>query len=111
MNREDRFTLGFALRWLPYGRPPDEDVFLAFGMSPERYLDHLLDVLCRQWRHVEPSTAARLMRMCASTSKRSLSEFAIESPKPSVPQRLQPSTASARAPDLSPQRVRRHHRR
>jgi hypothetical protein len=64
IDRDDHDMLVFAVRWLPYGGGPDDEILITFGMTPERYRQCLRDVVQRQLAHIHPDTAARLLRMC-----------------------------------------------
>ncbi|GAA4478683.1 hypothetical protein GCM10023094_22740 [Rhodococcus olei] len=46
-RREDNELLAFAARWAPFGGPPDEEVFLEFGMTPERFRMRVRDAATR----------------------------------------------------------------
>lgn len=36
MDKFDRQVLRFVLAWLPYGRPPAEEIFCEFGVDANR---------------------------------------------------------------------------
>lgn len=36
-SRETAYLLRFAHRWARFGGPPDDEIFVQFGMSRERY--------------------------------------------------------------------------
>lgn len=67
MDRDDHDLLVFAVRWLPYGGGPDDEILINFGMSPHRYRECLRDTILRQRAHIHPDTAARLIEMCDPT--------------------------------------------
>ncbi|MDH6291292.1 DUF3263 domain-containing protein [Rhodococcus opacus] len=45
MNKFDEAILEFARRWLPYGGPPPDEIWVEFGMSTHRYEHRLLSML------------------------------------------------------------------
>ena len=45
MNKFDTEILEFAHRWLPYGGPPPDEIWVEFGMHTRRYEQHLLTML------------------------------------------------------------------
>lgn len=57
----------FALRWLPYGGGPAEDIIVGFGLSPREFFARLDSLLrgpaCPQ--HLDPRTVAALQKMCS----------------------------------------------
>lgn len=66
VNRDDHFLLTFAIRWLPYGCGPDDEILIRFGLDRARYLDRLLETVHRHRSHIHPATAERLIAMCSS---------------------------------------------
>jgi hypothetical protein len=58
MDRFDREIIVFTLQWLPFGRPPDEDIFPRFGMSWEQLWARIEDVLVEQRTAVEQRAVA-----------------------------------------------------
>ena len=57
----DHDLLSFAISWLPYGSGPDDEILVNFGLTPQRYLERLRDVVEREHHRIHPSTLARLM--------------------------------------------------
>lgn len=45
MNSFDTAILEFARRWMPYGGPPPDEIWVEFGMNSRRYEQHLLAIL------------------------------------------------------------------
>jgi hypothetical protein len=45
LSKFDAAILEFARRWLPYGGPPPDEIWVEFGMSTRRYEQHLLTML------------------------------------------------------------------
>jgi hypothetical protein len=68
MDRDDHDLLTFAIRWLPYGGGPDDEILINFGSTRQRYLHRLRETVERQRRHIHPHTFALLMQLCDGTS-------------------------------------------
>ncbi len=47
---EREIIIGLAQRWLPYGGPPEEEIFQLFGIRRHQYVELLWDTI----RRVEP---------------------------------------------------------
>ena len=96
IDRADHELLTFAIKWLPYGGGPDDEILVNFGLTKQRYLDRLRDVVDRQLDHIHPQTAARLLRFCddAAPSARVAS---IRTPRAAArePLRARPAAAPA----------------
>ncbi|WP_279102279.1 hypothetical protein [Gordonia bronchialis] len=45
LSQEESLLLQCAVDWLPYGRPPDDLIFLRFGVSPTDFAIRLCEVL------------------------------------------------------------------
>ncbi|OYD61447.1 hypothetical protein BDB13_6431 [Rhodococcus sp. OK302] len=41
MNREDRHLIRFVMTWEPYDEAAAGELFVTFGMTPDRYLPRL----------------------------------------------------------------------
>ncbi len=41
LQRRDRDMVDLETRWAPFGGPDPEEIFVRFGMSPERYRQRL----------------------------------------------------------------------
>ena len=54
--------VAFAVRWLPFGGPPAEDVYVTYGLTYEHFRERLADALVREARHVAPATAVALAK-------------------------------------------------
>ena len=44
MQTLDEQMIGFAISWAPYGGPPNDEVFVRFGLSRTRYLTRLKQI-------------------------------------------------------------------
>jgi hypothetical protein len=64
MDRDDHDLLTFAIRWLPYGGGPDDEIFINFGMTRQRDLEQLHEVIQRQCSRIHPTTIAQLHLLC-----------------------------------------------
>ena len=56
---EDMLTL--AIIWLPYGGAPAEDIWIRFGLTPDRYRRRVRDVVERHRARIHPVTVQRLL--------------------------------------------------
>lgn len=52
--------LEFALRWMPHGGAPDDELFVLFGMTRSRFAEALQSQLADS--HYEQATAHRVLR-------------------------------------------------
>lgn len=57
MTDEEQEIIDFAMLWLPYGGPPDEEILVRFGMSEPRFRTRLAAIVSdrgtsvdRAWR-------------------------------------------------------------
>jgi Protein of unknown function (DUF3263) len=57
----ERDMLFFAISWLPYGGRPDDEVWVNFGMTPDRFAECLRKLVERHRAHIHPLTAQRLL--------------------------------------------------
>jgi hypothetical protein len=64
IDREDHEVLKFAVSWLPYDGPPDDEILVRFGLSKERYLQRLRQTVVDHLHRIHPDTAARLVKLC-----------------------------------------------
>lgn len=60
----DARLLSFAIRWLPFGAASDDEIFINFGMSRQRYFLRLMEIVERFRARIHPMTAARLAEIC-----------------------------------------------
>ncbi|MDT2006399.1 hypothetical protein FXW78_20005 [Rhodococcus opacus] len=44
-SKEVEDILAFARSWAPYGGPPEEETFINFGMSTERFAERVRQIL------------------------------------------------------------------
>jgi hypothetical protein len=56
----DTEILAFAVRWLPFGGAPGEDVYVTFGLTHEQFRRRLADALAHEQLHMAPATAVAL---------------------------------------------------
>ncbi|RYF58007.1 MAG: DUF3263 domain-containing protein [Comamonadaceae bacterium] len=45
MFEEDRIMLDFARRWTHYGGAPAGEIWVEFGMTPDRFYEHIQRIL------------------------------------------------------------------
>jgi hypothetical protein len=57
--------LTFAIRWLPYGGGPDDEVLINFGLTPQDYRQRIRDLVACHRGQIHPSTAERLVECSA----------------------------------------------
>jgi hypothetical protein len=57
----DSEILAFAIRWLPFGRAPIEDMFVTFGLTQEKFRERLADALRRERPRMAPPTVRALV--------------------------------------------------
>ncbi|WP_158306516.1 DUF3263 domain-containing protein [Rhodococcus opacus] len=68
MDNVTAAILEFACRWLPYGGPPADEIWIGFGMTAPRYEQRLAKILdTAAGREVPPDIRDRL---CAQLSER-----------------------------------------
>jgi len=56
-------VLVFAIEWLPYGRGPADEIFVRFGMTPQRFCEYLQDIMIRHRGTIHPITWTRLVEV------------------------------------------------
>jgi hypothetical protein len=54
--------VAFAVRWLPFGGPPAEDVYVTFGLTYEQFRGRLADALAHEPLRIAQATAAALAK-------------------------------------------------
>ena len=59
----DAEILTFAVRWIPYGGPPAEDVFVTYGLTYEQFRTRIAEAVVRERRHIPPTTAFALVEL------------------------------------------------
>lgn len=64
MDPIDHAMLVFALRWLPFGGAPHDDVFVEFGLTAVEYTQRITDLVNRHRPHIHPDTVQRLLAVC-----------------------------------------------
>lgn len=69
IDRDDRALLLFALRWLPFGGAPQDEVFVEFGMDAYQFTERVADLVRRHSALIHPDTVLRLRAAC-STGRR-----------------------------------------
>ncbi|KXX62393.1 hypothetical protein AZG88_29715 [Rhodococcus sp. LB1] len=45
LTPQERRVLKFARTWAPFGKPPDGEIFVAFGVDPTRFYHDLVRIL------------------------------------------------------------------
>ncbi|MGW5152778.1 DUF3263 domain-containing protein [Rhodococcus koreensis] len=45
VSAEDRMMIDFARRWLPFERPPQEDILVEFGLTPLVFAERVTKLL------------------------------------------------------------------
>jgi hypothetical protein len=68
IDRADHELLTFAISWLPYGGGPEDEILVNFGMTTQRYLSRLREVVDRQRHLIHPTVAERLIALCEQSS-------------------------------------------
>jgi Protein of unknown function (DUF3263) len=63
IDPDDRHLLVFAIRWMPYGGGPADEIFIQFGMTPQRFYERLQEVIERHWSRIHPATRSQLVRV------------------------------------------------
>lgn len=58
----DTEILAFAVRWLPFGGAPTEDVYVTFGLTHEQFRERLADALVHERLRIAPATAVALVK-------------------------------------------------
>lgn len=66
LDREDRAVLLFALRWLPFGGAPQDEVFVEFGMTACQFTERVADLIRRHSARIHPDTVLRLRTACSN---------------------------------------------
>ncbi|MGE2716201.1 hypothetical protein ACQI4L_19280 [Mycolicibacterium litorale] len=56
--------LMFAVRWLPYDGGPLDETLIEFGLTADRFLERVLELIDRHRPRIHPETASRLTNMC-----------------------------------------------
>lgn len=59
----DAELLTFAVKWLPFGGAPAEDVFVTYGLTYSQFTRRLADALIHERGRVPPATATALARI------------------------------------------------
>ncbi|WP_342661353.1 hypothetical protein Rruber_05111 (plasmid) [Rhodococcus ruber] len=59
MNSEDRELVQFAVNWAPFGGAPPDEVFVAFGMTVDRYQHRLREILRTAQETDTPTSSGR----------------------------------------------------
>ncbi|MFE3058779.1 hypothetical protein [Nocardia sp. NPDC059239] len=76
MSTVDDMVFVLAVKWLPFGGPPAEDIWMQFGVAPGQFWLRLLDQLTRHPRHPSlANTAVAELRKLAVTNLRHTQEF------------------------------------
>ena len=60
----DHDLLIFAIKWLPYGGAPNDEILPTFGLRYDQYLDRVREVVDRNHRDIHPDIVGRLLQMC-----------------------------------------------
>jgi hypothetical protein len=68
VNIVDTAILEFACRWLPYGGPPADEIWVGFGMTMPRYEQRLAKILDSGAAREVPTDVRDLL--CAQLSER-----------------------------------------
>ncbi|BBY65551.1 DUF3263 domain-containing protein [Mycolicibacterium helvum] len=76
--------LAFAVSWLPYGGGPVDEIWINFGMTPDRYRQRLRELIEKHLEHIHPTTAERLLRTECGLSHLSASEVLAQRANPLV---------------------------
>jgi hypothetical protein len=63
LDRDEHDLLVFAIQWLPYGGGPVDEIFIQFGMTPQRFRERLQDIIIRHQSRIHPTTWARLVEV------------------------------------------------
>ena len=56
----------FAIQWIPFGGGPADEIFIRFGMTPERFRERLHEVIRCHWCRIHPVTRRHLIRVWLS---------------------------------------------
>lgn len=54
--------VAFAVRWLPFGGPPVEEVYVTFGLTYEQFRGRLAGALAHEPLRIAPVTTAALAK-------------------------------------------------
>jgi hypothetical protein len=65
MKLGDHELLRFTISWLPYGQVPEDELFLRFGLTRERFTERLREISSRHRDLIHPNTAGRILELCA----------------------------------------------
>ncbi|MFC9361872.1 DUF3263 domain-containing protein [Rhodococcus sp. NPDC057014] len=71
LERADAAILEFACRWLPYGGPPPDEIWIGFGMTTPRFdrrLSKILESVAA--REVPAEVRARLRDQLSERARR-----------------------------------------
>jgi hypothetical protein len=63
ISRVDHDLLNFAISWLPYGGGPDDEILINFGLTRQRYVQRIRELVERHRNQIHPGTAERLIGM------------------------------------------------
>lgn len=62
---DEAAILAFAVKWRHWNGGPDEDIFVAFGITPEEYFHRLRRLLTmHRWNQLDPRVLEQLVRIC-----------------------------------------------
>lgn len=66
LTNEECTLVQTALAWEPYGGPTEEDLFVNFGLSTEKFYERIRVILSRDrnGRHLGTSVHQTLVAMC-----------------------------------------------
>jgi hypothetical protein len=64
IDRSDRELLSFTISWLPYGRVPEDELLVRFGLTRQRFVDRLREIVGGQRDHIHPRIAGKLIELC-----------------------------------------------
>ena len=63
VDREHRDLLMFALTWLPYGWPPEDELIPRFGFGQQAFAERVRAAVAQNALHIDPVVASRLIAM------------------------------------------------
>jgi hypothetical protein len=66
VNRDEHDLLTFAIQWIPFDGGPADEIFIRFGMTPERFRERLHEVIRCHWCRIHPVTRRHLIRVWLS---------------------------------------------
>ncbi|WP_241385022.1 DUF3263 domain-containing protein [Rhodococcus sp. CH91] len=62
---DEAAMLAFAVKWRHWNGGPDEDIFVAFGITPEEYFHRLRRLLTKhRWNQLDPQILEQLVQIC-----------------------------------------------